>query len=254
MEKKTAFITGASSGIGLACAHRFAEAGINLLLCARRKDRIEKIVRELTSKYNTKVYGFTLDVRNQKEVDQAWDSLPAEWKNIDILLNNAGLARGFSKLHEGQISDWDEMIDTNIKGLLYITRRVVPEMVRLNRGDIVNIGSIAGHEVYPNGNVYCATKYAVKALTEGLRIDLVGTPIRVSTVDPGMVETEFSLVRFHGDKNKANSVYKGLSPLTAYDIAETVYFCVSRPEHVQIAEIVILPTAQRSAVISHRDS
>ncbi|TFH00015.1 MAG: SDR family oxidoreductase [Calditrichales bacterium] len=254
MEKKTVFITGASSGIGLACAHRFAETGANLLLCARRKDRIDKIVLELASRYKIKVHGFALDVRKQKEVDLAWDSLPEEWKAIDILVNNAGLASGFSKLHEGNISDWDDMIDTNIKGLLYITRRVVPEMVRLNRGDIVNIGSIAGHEVYPNGNVYCATKYAVKALTQGLRIDLVGTPIRVSTVDPGMVETEFSIVRFHGDKNKADSVYKGLSPLAAEDIAETVYFCVSRPKHVQIAEIVVLPTAQKSAVIVHRDS
>ena len=180
------------------------------------------------------------------------ECLRCEWKNIDILINNAGLARGFGKIYEGKIEDWEEMIDTNVKGLLYVSREIIPGMVKRNRGHIVNIGSIAGHEVYPNGNVYCATKHAVDALTRGIRIDLVDTSIRVSTVDPGLVETEFSKVRFHGDSDRSKKVYTGMQPLTGEDIADTILYCVSRPEHVQIAEVIILPTAQKSSSIVSR--
>lgn len=246
---KIVFITGASSGIGRACAEAFAATGAKLILCARRLDRLEKMAENL----NAETYLTELDVRDQKEVRKKIASLPDEWSDIDILINNAGLARGLSKLHEGTLSDWEEMIDTNVKGLLYVSREVVPGMVKRNRGDIVNIGSIAGHEVYPNGNVYCASKHAVDALTRGLRIDLVNTNIRVSTVDPGLVETEFSLVRFHGDADRASQVYKGMKPLTGADIADTVLYCVSRPEHVQIAEVIIFPTAQKSSTVVSRD-
>jgi NADP-dependent 3-hydroxy acid dehydrogenase YdfG len=186
-------------------------------------------------------------------VESALESLPDEWRMIDILVNNAGLARGFSKVHEGLVEDWEEMIDTNIKGLLYVTKTIIPWMLENGSGDIINIGSIAGHEVYPNGNVYCASKHAVDALTRGIRMDLIGTPLRVATVDPGMVETEFSIVRFHGDKNRADKVYKGLKPLSGEDIADAVYYCASRPAHVQIAEIIIFPTAQRTATMAHRE-
>jgi 3-hydroxy acid dehydrogenase/malonic semialdehyde reductase len=249
LKDKIVFITGASSGIGRACAETFAMAGAKLLLCARRMDQLKRISDNL----KTEKYLIQLDVRDQKKVSEKLSSLPDEWKNIDILINNAGLARGLSKLHEGVLSDWEEMIDTNVKGLLYVSREVIPGMVKRNRGDIVNIGSIAGHEVYPGGNVYCASKHAVNALTRGLRLDLVDTNIRVSTVDPGLVETEFSLVRFHGDKDRASQVYKGMKPLTGADIADAVLYCVSRPEHVQIAEIIILPTAQKSSTVVSRD-
>jgi serine 3-dehydrogenase len=247
-KNKTVFITGASSGIGAACARIFASHGARLILSARREDR----VRDLASTLAVETHVMSLDVRDQKQVQKKIDSLPAGWSAIDLLLNNAGLARGLSRLHEGDLNDWQEMIDTNIKGLLYISRAVVPGMITRNNGTIINIGSIAGHEVYPGGNVYCATKHAVDALTRGLRIDLAGTAIRVSTVDPGMVETEFSLVRFHGDSQKAKNVYQGMQPLTADDIADAVYYCASRPPHVQIAEIIILPTAQRSATLVDR--
>jgi len=250
---KTVFITGASSGIGEACAHRFAREGAKMLLCARRKKRLEAVSSELKNKYGSEIFTFELDVRHREQTSTKLDALPESWKKIDVLVNNAGLARGLSKLHEGLIDDWEEMIDTNIKGLLYISRKVIPWMVRQGRGDIINIGSIAGHEVYPNGNVYCATKYAVDALTRGMRIDLLGTPLRVATVDPGMVNTEFSQVRFHGDKERADDVYDGLKPLSGEDIADAVFYCASRPAHVQIAEIIIFPTAQRSAVMAHRE-
>jgi len=252
LKDKIVFITGSSSGIGKACARRFAEGGAKLLLCARRTERLKELAHKLKKEYGTESHLFSLDVRNRKEVNQSIDALPKKWKNIDVLINNAGLARGLSKLHEGSIDDWEQMIDTNVKGLLYVSRKVVPDMVLRGRGDIINIGSVAGHEVYPGGNVYCATKHAVDALTKGLRMDLVGTPLRVSTVDPGLVKTEFSIVRFHGDTDKADDVYQGLKPLTAEDIAELVYFCASRPPHVQIAEMIVFPTAQRSAMIAYR--
>jgi NADP-dependent 3-hydroxy acid dehydrogenase YdfG len=251
---KIIFVTGASSGIGRACAYRFAEEGANLLLCARRLERLDSIAADIKNRFGTEVYTFQLDVRDKEMVETVLDSLHDDWKSIDVLINNAGLARGFSKIHEGLIQDWEEMIDTNIKGLLYITKKIIPWMIKRGSGDIINIGSIAGHEVYPNGNVYCASKHAVDALTKGIRMDLVGTPLRVATVDPGMVETEFSIVRFHGNKQKADNVYQGLKPLGGEDIADAVFYCASRPAHVQITEIIIFPTAQRTATIAHREN
>jgi len=248
LKDKIVFITGASSGIGRACAEVFAAEGCRLILSARRYERLKQLISEL----DTESIIIELDVRDQKKVKQAIRSLDKSWSDIDILINNAGLARGLSKLHEGELSDWEEMIDTNVKGLLYVSREIIPGMVKRNRGHIVNIGSIAGHEVYPNGNVYCATKHAVDALTRGIRMDLVDTPIRVSTVDPGLVDTEFSKVRFHGDSDRSKKVYTGMQPLTGEDIADTVLYCVSRPEHVQIAEVIILPTAQKSSGIVSR--
>jgi serine 3-dehydrogenase len=253
LKGKIVFITGASAGIGQACALAFARQGARLLLCARRKDRLNNLAQEIRNTYRTDCHCFQLDVRRQKEVETAVKTLPQPWKSIDILINNAGLSRGLNKLHEGDLTDWEEMIDTNIKGLLYISRAVIPGMVERNSGHIVNIGSIAGHEVYPGGNVYCATKHAVDAITKGMQIDLVDTPIRVSTVDPGMVETEFSTVRFHGDTARAEGVYKGLTPLSGDDIAEAVIFCVTRPAHVNIHQLRIMPTAQASATIAHRE-
>jgi NADP-dependent 3-hydroxy acid dehydrogenase YdfG len=248
LKDKIVFITGASSGIGRACAEVFAAEGCRLILSARRYARLKQMKSEL----DTESIIIELDVRDQKKVKLAIRSLDESWSDIDILINNAGLARGLSKLHEGELSDWEEMIDTNVKGLLYVSREIIPGMVKRNRGHIINIGSIAGHEVYPNGNVYCATKHAVDALTRGIRIDLVDTPIRVSTVDPGLVETEFSKVRFHGDSDRSKKVYTGMQPLTGEDIADTVLYCVSRPEHVQIAEVIILPTDQKSSGIVSR--
>jgi serine 3-dehydrogenase len=252
IKHKIALITGASSGIGKATAVLFAKNGARLILAARRNERIEKLAASLTNEYGVDAIYFALDVRNQKEVENKINSLPPNWKEIDILINNAGLSRGLDKLHEGKLGDWEEMIDTNVKGLLYVSRAVIPGMVERNRGDIVNIGSIAGHEVYPGGNVYCATKHAVDALTKGMQIDLVDTPIRVCTVDPGMVETEFSVVRFHGDKDRAGKVYQGIQPLTPDDVAEAILFCVTRPPHVNIHQLRIMPTSQASATIVHR--
>jgi len=252
LKGKIALVTGASSGIGQACARALAREGVRLILCARRADRLKKLAAEMRKTHVAESYYFRLDVRRQSDVEAAIQSLPAEWQAVDILINNAGLSRGLSKLHEGDLTDWEEMIDTNIKGLLYVSRAVMPGMIERGRGDIVNIGSIAGHEVYPGGNVYCATKHAVDALTKGMQIDLVDTPIRVCTVDPGMVETEFSLVRFHGDAERAKKVYQGLTPLTGADVAEAVLFCLTRPPHVNINEVRIMPTAQASAMVAHR--
>jgi serine 3-dehydrogenase len=248
-DKKIVFITGASSGIGKACAEHFAAHGYALILTARRLNRLQHIKEGL----NTPCLIYALDVRSKEEVEQLVSNLPAEWRNIDILINNAGLAAGLEKIHEGDVQNWEQMIDTNIKGLLYVTRTIVPLMVQRKQGHVVNIGSIAGHENYPNGNVYCATKHAVDSITKCLRIDLVGTPIRVSTVDPGMVNTEFSTVRFKGDTQRAEGVYKGMSPLTAADIADAVFYCVTRPVHVNISELIIMPTAQASTTLVHRE-
>lgn len=250
---KTVFVTGASSGIGQATAHAFAKEGANLLLCARRIDRLEEMKKEFLRLYpDCKVHIFKLDVRNRAAVESALDTLPQEWKDIDILVNNAGLSRGLDKLQDGLIEDWEEMLDTNVKGLLYVTRKVVPWMINRNTGHIINIGSIAGHEVYPKGNVYCASKHAVDAITKGLRLDLVDTSLRVTTVDPGLVETEFSQVRFHGDEEKAKQVYKGFTPLSGDDIADCVLWAATRPAHVQIAEIIVFPTSQASATVVDR--
>ncbi len=253
LKNKTVIITGASSGIGLSCAELFAREGAKLILAARREKRLMKMAEKLKNKYKSECLVLRLDVRHQNEVDQKIRNLPAVWKKIDVLINNAGLSRGLNKLHEGELLDWEEMIDTNVKGLLYVSRAVVPLMLKRNKGHIVNIGSIAGHEVYPGGSVYCATKHAVDALTKGMQIDLVDTPLRVSTVDPGMVETEFSLVRFHGDKDKAKKVYTGFKPLTPDDIAEAVLFCCTRPAHVNIHQLRIMPTSQASATIAYRE-
>lgn len=252
LENKTVLITGASAGIGKACAEAFADANANLLLAARRVERLNEFAEELVSKHGIKVKTIKLDIRNNNEVINTLSSLDDEWKNIDVLINNAGLARGFSKIYEGKIDDWEEMIDTNIKGLLYVTRQVLPKMVEQQRGHIINIGSVAGHETYPLGNVYAATKFAVDALTKSIRMDVLDKNIKVSTVDPGLVETEFSVVRFSGDEEKAINVYKGIIPLTAEDIADAVLFCATRAEHVNINEIILTPLAQASPTMVHR--
>ena len=252
--ERIVFVTGASSGIGAACARAFAGAGGRILVAARRRDRLAALSAELAAAAGgpERVHQIVLDVRDQPAVARAIASLPDEWSAIDVLVNNAGLSRGLAKLHEGELADWEEMIDTNVKGLLYVTRAVLPGMVARGRGHVINLGSIAGHESYPGGNVYCASKAAVKALTSGLRMDLVDTPIRVSTIDPGLVETEFSLVRFRGDAPRAAKVYAGLEPLTAEDVAEVVFFCASLPAHVNLAEVLLLPAAQASATLVHR--
>ena len=252
LKKKTVLITGASSGIGKTCAVSFAREGARIIMAARRIQRLKNLAGRLKGKYKIDCLPLQLDVRNEKEVRDTIGSLPAGWKKIDILINNAGLSRGLAKIHEGELSDWEEMIDANIKGLLYVSRAVIPGMVKRKKGQIINIGSIAGHEVYPGGNVYCATKHAVDAITKGMQVDLVDTPIRVSSVDPGMVETEFSLVRFHDDRKRAKNVYKGIKPLTAEDIAEAVLFCCTRPPHVNIHQLRIMPTAQGSSMVAHR--
>jgi serine 3-dehydrogenase len=246
---KTVLITGASSGIGEACARAFAEAGARLILSARRMDRLQKLAAEL----KTPTHLIQLDVRDQAAVQRAIDTLPAEWQAIDILLNNAGLSRGLTKLQEYVIEDINEMVDTNVKGLLYVTRAVAPGMVARGKGHIINIGSIAGHWTYLNGAVYCATKAAVKSITEGLKMDLNGTPVRVSAVDPGMVETEFSMVRFHGDEARASKVYENVTkPLTGADVADVVLFCATRPSHVNINEVILMPVAQASVTQTYR--
>jgi serine 3-dehydrogenase len=246
------FITGASSGIGRSCAKKFAEAGSKLILVARRKERLESLAEEFKKQYKTLCYIDVLDVRDRHAVTKFVQKLPPEWQTIDILINNAGLSRGLDKLYQGQFEDWEEMIDTNIKGLLYVSRTVIPGMVERKKGTIINIGSIAGHDVYPNGNVYCATKHAVDALTKGMRMDLVDTPVRVCTIDPGLVETEFSEVRFHGDKERAKKTYQNMTPLTPDDISDAVFYAATRPPHVQIAELIIMPTAQASTTLVHR--
>jgi len=244
---KIAFITGATAGIGEACAKKLTQIGFDVIISGRRKEKLEILERNLTSNYKAKVLSIEMDVRNQNEVATKISSLPEKWKNIDLLINNAGLAVGVSPVQEGVIDDWERMIDTNVKGLLYITRNISPLMIERKKGQIINISSIAGKEVYPGGNVYCATKHAVDALTKGMRIDLLPHNIKVCSIAPGMVDTEFSIVRFKGDSNKAEQVYKGFTPLYAKDIAETVEFVASRPEHVNINDILIMPTAQASA-------
>jgi 3-hydroxy acid dehydrogenase/malonic semialdehyde reductase len=252
LKDKIVFITGASSGIGSACARHFAQAGAKLLICARRKDKLDELAAELKQKHNTETHTFHLDVTKHDEVIAAIKSLPTTWANIDVLLNNAGLAAGMDTIQEGTVQDWEEMIDTNVKGLLYVTRTVLPQMIERNCGHIINIGSVAGHYVYPKGAVYCATKYAVNALTNGLRMDLFGKKIRVSTVDPGAVETNFSKVRFKGDEKRADAVYEGMDPLTPDDIADAVLFCATRPSHINISEIIIMPTDQAAATMIAR--
>jgi 3-hydroxy acid dehydrogenase/malonic semialdehyde reductase len=251
IKNQIVLITGASSGIGAACAKAFADAGAKLILAARRWERLQELANTLNLDAN-RVHLIQLDVRDRSAVESAIFNLPTPWANIDILINNAGLSRGLDKLHQGDFQDWEEMIDTNIKGLLYLTRYVVPGMVERGKGHVINIGSIAGHQTYPGGNVYCGTKAAVRAISEGLKQDLLGTPIRVTSVDPGMVETEFSDVRFHGDTERAKKVYQGLQPLTGEDIADVILFCATRSPHVNINEIILMPVDQASATLVNR--
>jgi NADP-dependent 3-hydroxy acid dehydrogenase YdfG len=246
LKNKIVFITGASSGIGAACAYAFAGEGADLILCARRNDKLNKIKDEIKSKYGVKVHSFILDVRNNEAVKKTINELPEEWKSIDILVNNAGLARGFSKVYEGDVNHWEEMIDTNVKGLLYVTRQVLPKMVEKERGHIINIGSVAGHDVYVSGNVYCASKFAVNGLTQAIRYDVLDKNIKVSTVDPGMVYTEFAKVRFSWDEEKADKVYEGITPLSPEDVADAVIYCATRPDNVNINEIILTPLQQAS--------
>jgi len=248
------FVTGASAGIGLACAEAFAGEGAKLLIAARRAERLLQLEPRLRELGSPDVRTLGLDVRDESAVSRAVDALPEEWKQIEVLVNNAGLSRGLDPLHEGKLDDWNEMIDTNVKGLLHVDRHVLPHMIARDRGTVIHIGSIAGHQAYPSGNVYCATKAAVRSLTQGLRLDLVETGVRVSAVDPGMVETEFSEVRFHGDTDRAAAVYRGLRALEASDVAEVVVFVATRPAHVDLAEVLVLPADQASATNLRRRS
>jgi serine 3-dehydrogenase len=250
LAEKIVLVTGASAGIGRACAEVFARAGCRLILAARRRSRLEELAAQLAETHQSQPYLLDLDVRDYQAVTAAISGLPPAWSAIDILVNNAGLSRGLDKLHEAQTVDWEEMIDTNLKGLLWVSRAVIPGMVQRDRGHIINIGSIAGHQVYPGGSVYCATKYAVGAVTQGMRIDLLGTRVRVSTVDPGMVQTDFSVVRFRGDQKRADNVYRQFPPLQAEDVAETVLFCATRPAHVNISEIIVMPQDQATVYAS----
>jgi NADP-dependent 3-hydroxy acid dehydrogenase YdfG len=245
--KKTAFITGATSGIGNATAKRFAEDGIRLILCGRRIERLASLKDELSSK--TEVYTLNFDVRDKDAVQNAIDSLPQAFANVDILVNNAGNAHGLDPIQDGSTDDWDAMIDINVKGLLYVSKAIMPKMIAQHSGHIINIGSTAGKEVYPNGNVYCASKHAVDAINQGMRMDLNDYGIRVGAVNPGLVETEFSEVRFKGDSERATNVYKGFDPLKPEDIADIIHFVVTRPYHVNIADLIVLPTAQASSTI-----
>ena len=247
-----AFITGASSGIGEACARKFAASGYILLLNARNTAKLQALQQELQTTYGIEVITLPFDVRDRKAAEAALHQLPAEYQAIDVLVNNAGLALGIDKEYEGTEENYDTMIETNITALLMITRLVVPGMVNRGRGHIINIGSVAGDAAYPGGSVYCATKAAVKVLSDGLRMDLVHTPLRVTNVKPGLVETNFSVTRFAGDKERADNVYKGIKPLTGEDIAEVVYFAASAPAHVQIAEVLVLATHQASGSLVHR--
>ena len=250
---KIVFITGASSGIGAACAKKFAQAGYDLILNARSKEKLRPLLEELAQSYSVQVYPLIFDVRDRNTAQQAIDTLPERFKAIDVLVNNAGLALGMDKEYEGIEENYDTMIDTNITALLMITRMVVPGMIERGRGHIINIGSVAGDAAYPGGSVYCATKAAVKVLSDGLRMDLVHTPLRVTNVKPGLVETNFSITRFAGDKERADKVYQGIQPLTGDDIADVVYYAASAPAHVQIAEVLVLATHQASGSLVYRE-
>jgi len=255
MEKlrgKVVFVTGASAGIGAACALAFAREGAQLLLAARRIDKLQEMAAKLKEEGAADVHSFTLDVRDSVAVMAAIENLPEPWKRIDILVNNAGLSRGMEKVHTGKIEDWEEMIDTNVKGLLYVTRAVTPGMVERGSGHVINMGSTAGEITYPNGAVYCATKAAVKAINDGLRQDLLGTPVRVTSIDPGMVETDFSLVRFRGDEERAAKVYQNITPLSPADVADAIVWAASRPAHVNIAHVLMTSIDQANSILFNR--
>lgn len=245
--KKIALITGATAGIGKETAYMLARNNYNLIIIGRRKILLETLAQEIIEKFKVNVLPLNFDIRNLEQVNLNLLNLPGEWKNIDLLVNNAGLASGLGSIQNGIIDDWEKMIDTNIKGLLYVSRAVMPVMIEQKNGQIINVSSIAGKETYADGNVYCATKHAVESITKAMRIDMLPHGIKVSSVAPGMVETEFSIVRFHGDKAKADSVYKGFTPLTPKDIADTIEFIITRPNHVNINDILVMPTAQASS-------
>lgn len=247
-----ALITGATSGIGKSSAEIFAKNGYDLIITGRRKDRLEKLSDNLQTKFKIKVLFLNFDVRNLIEVEKQLSSIGKEWKKIDVLINNAGLASGLSAIQDGDIHDWETMIDTNVKGLLYVTRQIAPLMIQNGKGHIINVASLAGKQTYPKGNVYCATKFAVDALSQSMRIDMLEHGIRVTNIAPGLVETEFSLVRFHGNAERAKQTYANFQPLTADDIAEIIFWTASRPAHVNINDIVITPTAQANAYLVHR--
>lgn len=251
LRDKIVLITGATSGIGEACARAFAELGCKLIITGRQLFRLQVLASDLMA-YGCSVFFFELDVTKKDSIQNFVSKLPDSWKEIDILVNNAGLALGLEPLQEGNIEDWDTMIDTNIKGLLYVTRQIVPWMIERQKGHVINMGSLAGVNAYPNGAVYCASKAAVKTLTDGLRMDLVHTPIRVTNIQPGLVDTNFSITRFHGDKERAERVYKGIEALNAEDIAEIVTYVASAPKHVQISEVTVMPTQQASSMVIHR--
>ena len=246
------FITGASAGIGAACAFAFAREGARLLVAARRKDRLDAMRADLTAAGAAGIHAIKLDVRDRAAVERELGNLPEEWRAIDVLVNNAGLSRGLDKLYAGKVEDWEEMIDTNVKGLLYVTRAVVPGMVERGRGHVINLGSTAGEMTYPNGAVYCASKAAERAISDGLREDVLGTPLRVTSVDPGMVETDFSRVRFHGDEDRAAKVYRGLTPLTPEDVADAIVWAATRPAHVNIARVLLTPVDQANSLLFNR--
>ncbi|TVR38820.1 MAG: SDR family NAD(P)-dependent oxidoreductase [Bacteroidia bacterium] len=249
---KTILITGASSGIGAACAEKFAAAGHQLILCSRRKDRLDTFSKRIEKEHKIAVLPVEMDVRDKDSVLKKMKKLPFHWKTIDVLINNAGLALGLSGIDEGSTDDWEQMIDTNLKGLLYVSNAVIPLMKKQGYGHIINIGSIAGVETYPRGNVYCATKHAVTSLTKGMRMDLLPFGIKVSLVSPGATETEFSVVRFHGDTAKAKNVYKGYRPLTGEDVAEVIFFVAGLPDHVNVNDLLLMPTAQASATLFNK--
>lgn len=252
LKNKIIFISGASSGIGEACARRFAKEGAILLLCARSLEKLDSLRSELQGEDDIEVHTYELDVRDRKAVDAVIDSIPDELRNIDVLINNAGLAQGIEKLQEGSLDDFDTMIDTNVKGLLYMTRKIVPIMVDNQRGHVINVGSLAGIHAYPGGGVYCASKAAVRFISDGLRMDLVHTPIRVTNIQPGMVETNFSVVRFHGDEDKAAKVYEGIKALQADDIADIIHYIAAAPAHVQICEVTVTPTHQATGGVVYK--
>jgi 3-hydroxy acid dehydrogenase/malonic semialdehyde reductase len=254
LKNKIVFVTGASSGIGAATAMEFARQGARLLLCARRLDRLQAMEAELRDAGSPDILNFELDVRSRDAVHATLAALPAAWRAVDVLINNAGLSRGLNKLYEDDIDNWEEMIDTNVKGLLYVTRAIVPGMVERNHGHIINLGSIAGHAAYPNGGVYCATKAAERFLSDGLRIDLNGTDVRVTSIDPGMVETEFSKIRFRGDDERAAKTYQNIDPLQPEDIADAIVWAATRPPHVSIQTVVLTPTAQANPFVITRKS
>jgi 3-hydroxy acid dehydrogenase/malonic semialdehyde reductase len=249
---KIIFITGATSGIGKASAEKFAKEGFKLIITGRRLERLEQLSNDLKTEFGTESYILNFDVRDRDEVEKSINSLPTEWRNIDILLNNAGLAVGLNTIQDGIIDDWERMIDTNVKGLLYVSRAILPLMVERKKGHVINIGSIAGKETYPFGNVYCASKHAVDSLTKAMRIDMVQYGIKVTQIAPGAIETEFSNVRFKGDDERAKNVYKGFNPMIAQDVADVIFYSTTLPEHVNINDLVLMPTAQASATVFHK--